>query len=244
MDERAAEPSPATAHPLVGRREDVSSEGAGAFSGPVAPSSSSGAQASAEPARTADDQGSWSVQITRAPANIGLNKSAFENGLVAATPEARGAPASSARVRSILRDGLSQHDIELGMARGGVVVSVAKDAVSRSLVPDESFAIIEVRFDSAGHATSARVVESQNDLASWNDAVKTIATQLDDRSVRVPEHAAGLSVFVRIDVSLRLPSGARGSIAPSAGGATFDLSDIGARKSRNVAARIVSERAF
>lgn len=127
------------------------------------------------------------------------------------------------------------------MARGGIVTTAAHDAVFPSLVPDESFALVEVRFDGAGHAVSARVVESQNDRGSWNEAAQAMVSQMGDRAVRLPEHAAGLSVFVRIDVSLRLPSGAKGAISQSGAGIAGDLSDIGQSKKRHVAARIVSE---
>ena len=196
---------------------------------------------------------SWSMPaISTKPVDIGLDRNAFAQGLLPMPPAPSRAPAprADAPPRFLppasrtggLSEGLAAHDQELGLWRAGPVVTAAHDAVSTSLVPNDSAATIEIRFDGGGYPVDVRVVTASGAESEWTDAAHAILASLKSRPVRVPEKSAGLAVHVHVEVAMKLPGGTKSVLKPSGMGLAGDLSNIGQHARRTVSARIVGER--
>ncbi len=244
----ATELPPAEEHPndAVASREIARREPRGQSSQPP--------EAPPSGATPAGDDGWTMPPVSAKPFDLGLGRNAFLDGRIPMPPSASAPsppadappPAHGYSRTGGLSEALAEGDRKLGLSRGGPVVSAAHDAVATSLVPNESVATIEIRFDREGHPTMATVVDSTGAGEEWNEAARAIVASLAARPLHIPRQAEGLAVRVRVEVSLRLPSGERSAIKPSAGVGTLglngDLSDISAHPRRMVSARIVNER--
>jgi hypothetical protein len=146
-----------------------------------------------------------------------------------------------------LSDALAEHDRALGLGSGGPVLAVARDAALSALV-DESAATIYVDADSSGRVTTARVVSSTGDGAGWNEVARAIVKGLRGRTLKMPPDARGITVTVRLEVAVRLPSGARAGHPVSTGVSDgmftlgFDVADAAGRPRRVVSGQILDER--
>ena len=145
------------------------------------------------------------------------------------------------------RGRLSDHDRALGMGSGGPALAAAQDAARASTV-DESTATIDIDADASGRVTSARVLNASSDTSTWNEVARAIVAALAGQTLRVPSGANGVVITVRIEVAMRLPSGARAGHGVALGcaegciGLTFDVADVAARPRRAVQGRILDER--
>jgi hypothetical protein len=149
----------------------------------------------------------------------------------------------------ILRDGLDEHDHSLGLSHASPLVSAAQQAASPALAPDVGSATLEIEADAAGVLTGARVISASADLSAWNDVAGELVRLMKTRPLHVPHDSRGLRARVRIVAERTLPSGAK---APPVHYETtsdglpglakaFDLSDIGARRSRVVRVELLGE---
>jgi hypothetical protein len=156
-------------------------------------------------------------------------------------------------IQASLRDALHEHDVELGLGAGGVLVGPAEEIARTSDTPWNSSAVLEVVADGSGQITGVRLVNVSEASEAWDRVAKALLGALRDRklSVRPP---GGHGVVVTIQVSSRkaLPSGATPDSFPmprvdqgqGAVSLPFDVADIGARARRSVHAHVVRERTF
>ena len=159
-----------------------------------------------------------------------------------ATPDATPQPRNTDGGR--LREALHARDQALGLMHGGAVVGAAHDAAFASYAHDGR-AVIEVDLDANGNATGAHVLSVSSDASAWADVARAIAEALRARRISLPTGARGLVVTVAVDLSTRLPSGAKGvTLEPNGigGGIRGDVSDIGAHGQRVVSVKFLGER--
>jgi len=148
-------------------------------------------------------------------------------------------------IRDRLKGALDAHDTEVGSGFGGPVVSAAHAAAGG--VTTLGWATFDVTTDALGSVTMVRVVDfgGGGDNASWQGIAKDLHKNLGKTKLRVPSGAGGVSVRVRVEASMKLPSGATNGITPSVGvgtvGGDFDVADIGQKPKRLVQVRIITE---
>jgi hypothetical protein len=155
-------------------------------------------------------------------------------------------------IRKSMQMALDEHDHELGFDVGGAVVGVAESVARPSDTPNDSTAVFEITADANGNVTSVTLVDASQGRTAWEPVAASIATALRAKRLAMRGHAGAV---ITLEVSSRwaLPSGARPGGAVSTSGASptetgvalggsFDLSDVGARPSRSVHARVLHER--
>lgn len=137
--------------------------------------------------------------------------------------------------------GLEARDQERGLARGGVVATLARSAAI-GLGPSEGEATFSVLTDRDGKVTSVSLGEARG--GAWEATLGELRRSLARKRLRVPPGANGLAVQVLVRARLQLPSGSRPgeAIRARGAGAEFDVADLGARPARVVSARVTNER--
>ncbi len=206
---------------------------------------------SVEPVTAAS--GSWSAPIFvgGGPAPIDTHlPTSFYSGLPHGTAEAAPSPLSTTGGVS---EGLSEHDMSLGLGSGGPVVSAAHAVPVEALVSIDGAGVFDVLTDPTGRVVSVNVANVTSDDLEWRQVARALMAKLAGRMLKVPRGARGVAVRVRVEVIARMPSGAKAghALSPaSTGGGTEeryygvrgDLSDIGASAVRTVHAREVFSR--
>lgn len=140
-----------------------------------------------------------------------------------------------------LGSGLEARDRARGLARGGVVATLARSAAI-GLGPSEGEATFSVLTDRDGKVTGVSLVEARG--GAWDGTLGELRRSLARKRLRVPPGANGLAVQVLVRARVQLPSGARPgeTIRARGAGAEFDVADLGARPGRVVSARVTNER--
>lgn len=153
--------------------------------------------------------------------------------------------AAAKKLDAQLKSSLDAHDTATGSGFGGPVVSAAHSAAGG--VTALGWATFDVTTDALGSVTMVRVVDfgGGGDNKSWQGVAKDIHANLGKTKLRVPTGAGGVSVRVRVEASMKLPSGATSGVSPSVGAGTvgfdFDVADIGQKPKRLVQVRIINE---
>jgi hypothetical protein len=173
------------------------------------------------------------------------------------------------RIEHVIHEALVAHDHNLGLDAAGALVGLAEDSVrSTEGAPLDGKAYLDVNVNPDGTVANVLVVYATTPAATW----QAVASRLREtaRSRSVLWRKTGKPLRVRIEVSSRwvLPSGSHpGKVLSSpytktnetwqtgtgdwlpafaasavAGGARFDVSDVGARPLRDVHARILKEQ--
>lgn len=110
----------------------------------------------------------------------------------------------------------SQRDLDLGLAPGGHLLSLAREQVRRSLVPDVSKALLEITTDSAGVVASVQVLEASSGRQEWNAIATGFLASAREKPVRVPSGAKGLVITIEVTSALKTVSGSTPSAGPIA----------------------------
>ena len=177
--------------------------GVSAKAAPVAaPDLEGGEPPASEPqvAPAPSDEG-WSFNPMQAP---DVTSPAFVARSVAdivRDPGARPTPPSAGR----LAEALDQRDVELGIGRGGPVLTALEVATRSSDVP-EGWALFDVAIDTAGRMSVA-VGDVSGDHAAWTKVASTAAASFDPARMRVPPGSRGWRVVVRVDAKVQYPDG-------------------------------------
>jgi hypothetical protein len=156
-----------------------------------------------------------------------------------------------------MRDALVAHDHAIGLDVAGPLVGIAEEAARPSEAPMDGAAVFEVTFDGNGAIAAIRVVEGGKEREAWERVARAMTATFRSRRMQIRAKGKGLVVTLEVSSRWVLPSGQHpglggvlyskpddtpGSFA--AGGAHFDLSDIGQRAKRDVHARILNERSL
>ena len=108
-----------------------------------------------------------------------------------------------------LVDGLDAHDRELGLGRGGPVLSAVEEAVRNpGETPPEGKADYEVVVRKGG-SVKVSLLDSSDSRSSWEGIMKDIERGVSARTVRLPESAAGMRFVVHVDAVVQWPDGKR-----------------------------------
>ncbi len=100
------------------------------------------------------------------------------------------------------------HDVALGLAPGGVFVSLSRELVRRSRVPVVSHAVLQFDTDGAGVVASFRVLDASDGRAEWSEVAAQIAADARSRPLTVPAGARGVAVTVDVTSKLKTVNGA------------------------------------
>lgn len=138
----------------------------------------------------------------------------------------RGTESPAPRRRSTtggVSEALAEHDVAIGMGRGGAVLVAAEDAARSSEAPLAGTATFEVAVRSDGHV-DAHVVDADGETEGWERVAASLTSRVNPRRVRIPEGARGWRVVVLVDARVQLADGRdvrtlhglRGLLEPSA----------------------------
>jgi hypothetical protein len=215
---------------------------------PVAPTAEPTARPSAPPGPAPDqydtlpDDGRGTVRIP----GIGGPAIWALPGMIPTGPPPSAAPTQAPQTRpvdkdiagQVIREAMRTNDKQIGLdlPAAGTIASALRQAVWSGETPDVSRASFEVRLGADGKVLSIRVSNFTGGAADlWERAAQAAAAILRARSLRMNEaFAKGGTIYVDVVSGLQMPSGSSSVIRPQGAGASFDLSDIGAHKSRVV----------
>jgi hypothetical protein len=144
------------------------------------------------------------------------------------------------RVQHALTDPLHARDLELGLMGDGPVLTALKDTTRAVPSPLAGHAIFAVTIDAAGTVLRIGVESSSGDRTAWDEIARDSTAALSQRKLRVPAGSKGLALRIAVDSSMQLPSGAAHGVSVEGLGGRFDVSDIGARPQRVVAAHTLT----
>lgn len=134
-----------------------------------------------------------------------------------APPEGRDRPRPSP---GGLVEALDAHDRELGLGRGGPVLSAIEEAVRiPGETPPEGSADYEVIVRRSGHV-AASVLVASSERASWEGLLREIERQVMERRVSLPSSASGMRFVVHVDAVVQWPDGKRPAKTGTRGVAT------------------------
>jgi hypothetical protein len=120
-------------------------------------------------------------------------------------------------------EGLAEHDVELGLGRGGPILTAVESAARSGDAPADGSATFEV-FVFADGAVTVRLVSADGDAGGWARVGESAAHSVPPGHVRVPPGTRGWRVVLRVDATTRLADGRavrslhgpRASLEPSA----------------------------
>ena len=212
LEELAPDPTPLPSAAADGADEPTAPARAAALAAKTAPRATSTAVLeatpleSAPPAAAPDDGWSFSASAARIDLHGAVTPDMVAPPHGLAAHDARdGSKPATASATGGLAEGLAQHDVEVGMGRGGPVLAAAEMAARSSDAPLDGGATFDVavRPDSV----VARVVSADNDAAGWARVADSLGHSLDPKKVRLPEGGRGWHVVVHVDATMRLADG-------------------------------------
>ena len=104
-----------------------------------------------------------------------------------------------------LAEGLAERDVELGMGRGGAILTALEEATRIGETPSFGGATFDVEVRPDG--ITARVERADSDEAAWTRVAAAVAGTVDRGRIRLPPGARGWHVVVRIDSKVQLTDG-------------------------------------
>jgi hypothetical protein len=155
----------------------------------------------------------WAFDPTRRPPpEIGLGSRWRSVAGDAETPTSTEGEARAAAqaVRESMSNPLAERDVELGLGRGGPLVTAAREAAS---APDAPLGttVLEVDWDAAGTVVAARA-----DDHAWGAVAAALVRGMAGKPLRVRPGARGMRARLRVVAERTLPAGTRGTSAPGA----------------------------
>ena len=167
---------------------------------------------SASPPVAQDTDGTWTFSPSTTGTGTGSGPlagrsldSAVRGGIDATLAQERPDPRHPRLMPTI-----DPRDIELGMAPGTAIASIARDLVRRSGAPDVSHAVLQFDSDGSGAIASFRVLDASSGRAEWEEVAAKIAAEARTRPpLHVARGARGLSVTIDVTSEMRTASGAR-----------------------------------
>ena len=188
------------------------------LSSPEKPSAAGGDDGTAPEPRAGD----WSFS----PLDFRVDTKAALSPDIVAPSGPRGTESPSPRTGSTtggVAEALAEHDVAIGMGRGGAVLAAAEDVAQSSEAPLAGGATFEVVVGSDGHVDT-RVLGADGDTEAWEHVAASLTARVDPRRVRLPAGARRWRVVVRVDARVQFADGRdvgslhglRPSLAPSA----------------------------
>jgi hypothetical protein len=145
----------------------------------------------------------------------------------------------------------SARDIELGMTPGGVLVSLTRDLVRRSLAPDNGRALLQFDTDGKGVIASVRVLDVSSERAEWVRVADDILAASHGTTLHVPDGASGVALTLEVTSAMKtvdgVSAGEKSAFAKALraiNDPTGTIMDGATHPQRVVATRIVDVQAF
>jgi hypothetical protein len=117
------------------------------------------------------------------------------------------------RIDHVLRDGLAQHDQQLGLGPEGPAVAKVTELVMQSATRPNTSALLSLRTDASGQVVHVEVAEASGDTEGWNSIARELLQGLRGKKLRVPGGTGGVTMQLRVDSRVQLPSGADPGLA-------------------------------
>jgi hypothetical protein len=121
-----------------------------------------------------------------------------------------------------LVEGLDAHDVEVGLGRGGPVITALENAAASDVAPFEGAATFDFAIHSDGQISMA-LLDATSSLEDWNRVGEATRKALDPKAVRLPPGARGWHVVVRVEAKVQFPNG----LDPTKLGTKFTTSPTG-----------------
>ena len=177
-------------------------------------------------------------------------------GTIHDAPRAAAAPTVAPSARPVdkdiagivVRQAMLENDKRLGLdlPGAGTVASAVGTAVRGTETPNIGRATFEIRLSADGRILGVRVLSATGGASdAWDRAAKAAAAALASRTIQMSSnYAKGAMIYVDVSSTMALPSGGTSGVSQEGSGMRFDVSDIGAHKSRSVktSARTVAIR--
>ncbi len=175
------------------------------------------------------------------PVNLGLDRSLT---WMWAQPDRHETTPRPASTTGGLQEALDAHDRKAGLGFGGPVLTAFHAAAAHPSAPQTGSARFEAIIDASGRVTDVQVLSVDGEMEKWLAVARQVLAALRSRVLRTPLGGQGVAIVVAVQSRHQLPSGAAPgrAVEMKGAGAQFDLSDIGARPTHNVAVRVLSER--
>ncbi len=165
----------------------------------------------------------WSLSTT-APLRIDLRAS-FTPSPVASSDGREAVVDGPRRSRTGgVAEGLAAHDVELGLGRGGPILTALESAARSSDAPVDGSATFEAVVLADAAVTTVNVLSADGETDGWVRVGESAEQSIPPGHVRVPPGTRGWRVVVRVEATTRLADGrpvrslhgARTSLQPSA----------------------------
>jgi len=130
-----------------------------------------------------------------------------------ATPGPSARQTLARHIDHVLRQGLAEHDRELGLGPEGPAVALVTELVMQSEAAPNTSARIFLRTDAAGHTVHVEVSDASGDTRAWEAIAAELQRKLAGQRLRVPTGTGGVSMELRVTSRNALPSGADPGLA-------------------------------
>lgn len=185
-----------------------------------------------EPSAQPTDPG-WHVDLFGIPHGDARGSIEQARGAPRALPgaakEALGAPPPASTTFG-LHEGLTKHDLDVGITRGGFVRSAVEAAVHSDAAPASGTARYDVRVLRDGTA----IVSLESASASYEGFAAlsgTIKKHIDPKRLRLPDGSRGLHVVIDVDIHDQYPDGKKpsevGKVSGYIGPGEYDITKDG-----------------
>ncbi|MFO0759042.1 MAG: hypothetical protein U0359_21300 [Byssovorax sp.] len=187
--------------------------------------------------------------VLTAPPGLGGAPIYTMPGMMADLPRAAPAPTEAPKPRQVdkdmggivVRQEMAKNDKAKGidLPAAGTVNSAAKRAVEAAVdAPDTAKVSFVVRLGPGGKVLGVQVTGfSAGSAGVWDQVARAIQAALAGRNLELTDaYEKGALVYVDVTSAFALPSGSTSSVQHKESGISFDTSDIGARKHRQVRA--------
>lgn len=205
------------------------------------------------PSAPGETDGSWTFSPSETPPPAGpLSGTALNDAVRAGVRTTVLEGESAERARRQRLPAFTQRDLDLGLAPGGALATLAKELVRRSRVPTEGRALLRIDSDGAGIVASVHILDVSAGMPEWQELATQLVSEARAKPMKVPTGARGVSVTIEVTSAMKTVDGGKPSHSTAAAivGAVTDPVDtvIGAAEHlppvRVVAARVVDVEAF
>ena len=120
-------------------------------------------------------------------------------------PDTPGHPPTASTTGGVA-EALAAHDVELGLGRGGPILSAAESAARSGDAPLEGSATFDVAVHADGGVV-ARLLTSEGSADAWSRVASALGRSVDPRHVRLPPGGRGWHAVVRVEARVKLVDG-------------------------------------
>lgn len=178
---------------------------------------------------TASTDPGWRLDVFGNKAGAGGTKGEGALAIPGAARDALSAPGPASTTFG-LREGLSQHDTDLGITRGGFVRTAVETAVHSDTAPASGTARYDVRVLRDGTAIVS-LENASRDHEGFTALTGTIRKHIDPKKLRLPDGAKGLHVVIDVDIHDQYPDGRKpsevGKVVAYVGPGEYDITKDG-----------------